>query len=79
MNFLLDTHAFLWFLNVDQQLSVKARSIIKDVYCTKFISIVSLWEIAIKMSKGKLELALPFNDLLKQIDLNGFEILPVSY
>ncbi len=79
MNFLLDTHTFLWFLSDDKQLSPKAKKTIEHSGYTKYVSIVSLWEIAIKMNKGKLELAMPFSDLLQQMDSNGFEILPVSF
>ena len=53
--FLLDTHTLLWFLFNSEQLSGKA----KDAICEAdqvFVSIVSLWEIAIKQSIGKLEL-----------------------
>ena len=53
MKYLLDTHAFLWFLQNDDRLPVQIRTIIennKDIY----ISIVSLWEIAIKLSIKKL-------------------------
>ena len=52
MKYLLDTHAFLWFLQNDDSLPVQIRTIIennKDIY----ISIVSLWEIAIKLSIKK--------------------------
>ena len=55
MKYLLDTHAFLWFLQNDDRLPVQIRTIIennKDIY----ISIVSLWEIAIKLSIKKLHL-----------------------
>ncbi|MFC5284909.1 type II toxin-antitoxin system VapC family toxin [Pedobacter alpinus] len=53
-SFLLDTHTFLWFLNGDYQLSDKAKSNIEAVENRKFISIASIWEIAIKLSLGKL-------------------------
>jgi PIN domain nuclease of toxin-antitoxin system len=55
MKFLLDTHAFLWFVNDSRQLSLEAKNLIEsDV--DLFLSIASLWEIAIKMSLGKLTL-----------------------
>ena len=46
--FLLDTHSLIWFFEGDAQLSFKARKIIDDEESTKFISIVSAWEMTIK-------------------------------
>jgi PIN domain nuclease of toxin-antitoxin system len=54
MRLLLDTHAFLWFFIGSPSLSVKARALIEDDSNEKFLSIGSLWEIAIKASIGKL-------------------------
>jgi len=51
---LLDTHAMLWFLNGDERLSPKARDYISDATIIKYVSIASLWEIAIKISLKKL-------------------------
>jgi PIN domain nuclease of toxin-antitoxin system len=49
MKFLLDTHTFLWFANDSQQLSLEAKGLIEsDV--DLFLSVASLWEIAIKNS-----------------------------
>jgi len=48
MNLLLDTHALLWFLGGDKQLSKKAKAAIEDSNNTCYISIVSCWEITIK-------------------------------
>ena len=42
-----------------------------------FISIVSLWEIGIKISIGRLTLANPLSDVIKQISIENFEILPL--
>ncbi len=44
---------------------------------TIFISIVSLWEIAIKTSLGKLEIAIDIPSMIEKIEQNGFSILPV--
>lgn len=60
MKFLLDTHTFLWFVNDSPQLSVKVKSLLEsDVDLS--LSVVSLWEIAIKISLGKLSLLDPFD------------------
>jgi PIN domain nuclease of toxin-antitoxin system len=45
---LLDTHTFIWFINGGNELSEKARKLIEEENAVNFVSIVSLWEIAIK-------------------------------
>ena len=54
MHYLLDTHSLLWVFNGDKRLSNIARNIIEDRQHTKFVSIVSAWEVGIKISIGKL-------------------------
>ena len=79
MKLLLDTHAFLWFIGGDAALSRKSRSLIEDSANGKLVSIVSLWEIAIKTSIGKLPLAKPFEQLIpEQLQRNGFEVLGLT-
>ena len=53
--FLLDTHTLLWFIEDDIKLSIQAKSILSENSTPKFISIVTLWEIAVKYSLKKLE------------------------
>jgi PIN domain nuclease of toxin-antitoxin system len=79
MNNLLDTHAFIWFIEGDNQLSDQARESIERYDVINFISIASLGEIAIKISLKKLEIKTPFSDISKQILKNGFQILPVIF
>jgi PIN domain nuclease of toxin-antitoxin system len=79
MEYLLDTHTFLWFINGDAQLSEKAKNVIMDPEKEKYISIASLWEIAIKVNLGKLSLDITYDDLRLQIIGNGFEILPIMF
>ena len=64
MDLLLDTHTFLWFVWNDPQLSVIARSLIVDPANRKLISAASHWEIAIKVSTGKLNLGEPFRSFM---------------
>lgn len=79
MNLLLDTHTFLWFSWGDKQLSPQARSLIENDEHTKYVSMASIWEMAIKLNLGKLKLARPFEDFLtERIDGNGFEVLPIE-
>ena len=79
MNYLLDTHTFLWFINDDEQLSGKAINAIADPDAIKYISMASLWEIAIKLNIGKLVLDIPYKALRQQIDINGFELLHIAF
>jgi PIN domain nuclease of toxin-antitoxin system len=76
---LLDTHTFIWFVNGDKSLSQTARQRIEADGATNFIIVASLWEIAIKVSLGKLALKTPFHQISNQIAVNGFELLPVTF
>ncbi|MFQ6042809.1 MAG: type II toxin-antitoxin system VapC family toxin [Candidatus Poribacteria bacterium] len=79
MDLILDTHAFIWFVNGDKNLTTKAREVIENPSNFSYISIASLWEMAIKISLGKLEIKYPFEQVLTQIYENGFEILPITF
>jgi len=79
MNYLLDTHALIWFLNGDKNLSSKARKAIESSGAMNFISIVSLWEIAIKISLDRLELKAPFEKIDDEIANNNFQMLPITF
>jgi PIN domain nuclease of toxin-antitoxin system len=63
MNLLLDTHAFLWFITNDPRLSSQAQSLIQAPANRRWLSMASLWEMAIKVSLGKLTLAQPFDQV----------------
>jgi PIN domain nuclease of toxin-antitoxin system len=79
MNLLLDTHTFLWFINGDANLSEAARKAIEDVGNTSFLSVGSLWEMAIKISLGKLTLAHPFRIFIpQQLQHNGIRLLDIT-
>lgn len=78
MNFLLDTHTFLWFINGDDELSTRARNIIENSANSKFVSMATFWEIAIKINIGKLQLDMPFAELEFQVMTNGFQVLPIT-
>ena len=56
MRLLIDTHALLWFCEGHPALSTKARSAMEDVANERFISHATLWEVAIKVSLGKLQI-----------------------
>ncbi len=56
MNYLLDTHTFLWTISNTENLSAKATEIIKNQKNEIFVSAVSFWEISIKTRLKKLDL-----------------------
>ena len=76
MKYLLDTHAFLWYLLGDAKLAIKAKDII-DGKENLYFSIVSLWEIAIKINIGKLQIHRPIQDLSQELQSINIHILPI--
>ncbi|MBI2861624.1 MAG: type II toxin-antitoxin system VapC family toxin [Chloroflexi bacterium] len=75
----MDTHSFLWFIMGSPQLSAKARTLIEEERNEKLFSIASLWEMAIKVSLGKLHVAEPFEMLIPhQLRFNGIELLNIK-
>jgi PIN domain nuclease of toxin-antitoxin system len=79
MRFLLDTHAFLWWVSEDARLSKAARGAIGDGANECYFSMASAWELAIKVSLGKFTVAGRLDRLLpEQIAANGFEMLHVE-
>ena len=79
MKLLLDTHSFIWFVEGNPQLSLNSRELIADPENQVFLSIVSIWEMAIKDGLGKLDLRQPLNELVAtQISLNDISVLPLT-
>ena len=78
MTILLDTHTLLWFLENDPQLPARTRIRIQTS-TTVFISLVSLWEIAIKTNIGKLTLPIPFSQLQPKLITQNFTQLPITF
>lgn len=75
MHILIDTHLFIWWLKDDQHLSKKARTLIIDADIV-YVSSVSIWEAAIKIKLGKLDVDL--NKLVEAIETEGFVELPLT-
>ncbi len=78
MRILIDTHIFLWFVNNDPQLSLTAKILLEsDVEI--LLSVASLWEIAIKVSTGKMTLPQPFEIFIpEQLQQNDITVLPIA-
>ena len=75
MRILLDTHLLLWWLGNAPSLSGQARALISEPENTVFVSAVSLWEIWLKESLGKLRLPADFE---ARMAAEPFESLPLS-
>lgn len=79
MRILLDTHTFLWFIGGDSRLHTEARRRIEDLENRRFLSIASLWEIAIKSSLGKLRLGMSVTELARsQVEGNAIDVLGIT-
>ena len=79
MRLLLDTHALIWWLAGDPQLSAPARAAIADHENDVFVSAASAWEISTKHRLGKLPGAGPLAvDFASSIRAQGFSALPIT-
>jgi PIN domain nuclease of toxin-antitoxin system len=76
---LLDTHAFLWWCGDAPELSKRARKVISaEPDC--FVSLASIWEMAIKVSLKRLNLPVRFDQYIpEQLALNGFGQLAIEF
>lgn len=80
MNLLLDTHTFLWFIDGNSRLSTTARTLIEEPTNSRFLSLASLWEMAIKVSMGRLTFTQPFAPLLiDQLQRNRITLLDILF
>jgi PIN domain nuclease of toxin-antitoxin system len=74
----LDTHTFLWFIGGNSRLTGKARQMIEDMDNERLLSAASLWEMAVKVSIGKLETDIPFEKVItEQVAMNAIHVLPI--
>jgi PIN domain nuclease of toxin-antitoxin system len=79
MRLLLDTHAFLWWVDGGTRLTPKARAAIARAGNECFVSVATAWEIAIKQSIGKLKLQTPLERFMpQQLAINGFGLLGID-
>ena len=78
MKYLLDTHTLIWFLEGDQRLSTTATGIICNDDADIYVSIVSLWEMAIKISLGKLELSQSLDQIINKLPQQNITLLPIQ-
>ena len=72
----IDTHVLIWALYDPEQLSVSAMKAIRDNDCC--VSIASLWEMSVKMAKGRLKLRESIMTVAERCQAMGVEILPIT-
>lgn len=78
MRVLLDTHAIIWFTDGDARLPDTAIEIIKDPGNDIYVSIASIWEIAIKTSLGKLTVSRSIDGLYHFMQVNKINVLQIT-
>ena len=76
---ILDTSIFLWFLAGDKRLTDQSRELIEDQRNDLCISIASFWEMAIKISLGKLDVSGGYISAKDAADKLGVTALPISF
>jgi PIN domain nuclease of toxin-antitoxin system len=80
MRVLVDTRTFLWDLNDDPRSSRKARELLSSDEPELVFSLVSLWEIAIKLKTGKLNtIGSSVAYIRDEMNAYGMELLPIRY
>ena len=75
MRLLLDTHMFLWWDRQPPRVPPALRAAIEDNTTQVFVSVATVWEIAIKRATGKLQFAASIIDTIEKL---GFELLPIT-
>ncbi|GCA91633.1 type II toxin-antitoxin system VapC family toxin [Microcystis aeruginosa] len=77
-SFLLDTHTFIWLTENDSNLPDNLREEI-DFAPEVYVSIVSLWEIAIKLNLGKLALQKSYETIETKLEASDITLLSISF
>ena len=78
MRLLVDTHVFLWFILDDPRIATTARPLLMEPEHTRYLSIASVWEVAIKHGLGKLQLTGGVPRFLRDVEQANFEILDIT-
>ena len=78
MRLLADTHVFLWFILDDPRIATTARPLLVSPDHERFISIASVWEVAIKQGLGKLQLTGGMSGFLRDIVKANFHLLDIT-
>jgi PIN domain nuclease of toxin-antitoxin system len=79
MNLLIDTHILIWYIAGNPKLNSAMLDRLEATENALYVSIASLWEIAIKVGKGKLNLGIEFHELEGILDRLEIQILPILF
>jgi PIN domain nuclease of toxin-antitoxin system len=79
MNLLIDTHILIWYIAGNPSLNPMMLDLLEVTENDLSISVASLWEIAIKVGKGKLDLGIEFHELEEILDRLNIQILPILF
>ena len=77
--YLIDTHVLLWYIKGEKRLSQPVKKLIDSVDNIIYISKVSLWEIAIKSSLGRLTIGISLDKLSDYLRKEGFVLLDFDF
>jgi PIN domain nuclease of toxin-antitoxin system len=79
MKLLLNTHIFIWWISTPERLSPRVLALCEDRANELILSVAGVWEMQIKLQRGKLQLALPLRDLVaSQRQADSMVLLPVA-
>jgi len=78
LNILLDTHVALWAITDDACLKTRARTLIADPQSQIWVSVASLWEIAIKHALGRAAMPVSAEDALQYFLGSGYSMLTIA-
>jgi PIN domain nuclease of toxin-antitoxin system len=79
MKYLLDTHTFMWWDSEAHKLPARVKALLDDEANDIVLSVVTVWELAIKSQIGKLELRLPLEQIVTEhLNRNRFQLLEVQ-
>ena len=79
MKYLIDTHILIWHGNNNPALKPPVLALLNDPANEILVSHASLWEMAIKISLGKLTLGFPISQLESTLQQNGFQLFPFDF
>ncbi len=79
MKLLIDSHIFIWWQDEPKKLSAKFSNAIFDTSNTIYLSLVSLWEMQLKIQTGKLHLSVNLSKAIETVQkANDLQILPIE-
>jgi PIN domain nuclease of toxin-antitoxin system len=79
MNLLIDTHILIWYIAGHPNLNKTMINLLEDPGNNLSISVASLWEIAIKVGKGKLDLGIEFHELEAILNQLNIQVLSIQF